>query len=260
VQTVLLEYETEPNNDMDQADEICFGKVFLSQLSSPYEEDWYTFTITEPSRIGINFIATAIPKIAGDCEDSTTVGTYRIDIRDRDNNVLMSYQNVDCSLDNGLWETGVIPAGNYYVVVFCPRLADSSHYLSSPYYIVVYNDLYFPCGVSDKLVNSAALSQKSSAYQLHLPIIDPVPYLWADFQYDPIQSTSLMFKLTNYGVLTNLEGYRACNLSTLSMIDGNYVLYIPLLIFDGVSYRADLIYVPTTDGLIWFMLSGFWAN
>jgi hypothetical protein len=260
VQTVSLEYETEPNNDMGQADEICFGKVFLSQLSSPYEEDWYTFNINKPSQIGINFITTAIPKIAGDCKDSTTVGTYRIDIRDGDNNILMSYQNVDCSLDNGLWETGVIPAGNYYVVVFCPRLADSSHYLSTPYYLAVYDGLYYPCGVSDKLVNSAALAQKSSAYQLHLPIIDPVPYLWADFQYDPIPATSLMFKLTDYGVLTNLEGYRACNLSTLSLIDGNYVLHIPLLIFNGVSYRADLTYVPTTDGQIWFMLTGFWAN
>jgi hypothetical protein len=260
VQTVLLEYETEPNNDMAQADKICFSSVFLSQLSSPYEEDWYTFTITESSRIGINFITTAIPKIAGDCKDSTTVGTYRIDIRDGDNNILMSYQNVDCSLDNGLWETGVIPAGKYYVVVFCPRLADSSHYLSTPYYLAVYDDLYYPCGNGDRLVNSAALAQKSSAYQLHLPIIDPVPYLWADFQSDPVSATSLMFKITNYGVLTNLEGYRACNLSTLSLIDGNYVLHIPLLIFDGVSYRADLIYVPTTDGLIWFMLSGFWAN
>jgi adhesin/invasin len=260
VQTVLLEYETEPNNDMAQADKICFSSVFLGQLSSPYEEDWYTFTITESSRIGINFITTAIPKIAGDCKDSTTVGTYRIDIRDGDNNILMSYQNVDCSLDNGIWETGVIPAGKYYVVVFCPRLADNSHYLSTPYYLAVYNNLYYPCGASDKLVNSAALAQKSSAYQLHLPIIDPVPYLWADFQYDPIPSTSLMFKLTNYGVLTNLDGYRACNLSTLSLTDGNYVLHIPLLIFNDVSYRADLIYMPTTDGQIWFMLSGFWAN
>jgi hypothetical protein len=261
VDIVRLEYETEPNNDMLQADGICFRNVFLGQLSSPYEEDWYTFTITESSRIGINFITTAAPADAKCDSGTTTVGTWKVDIRDSNNNVLMSYHNVDCTFDNGIWETGVVPQGTYYVVVYCPRLGGTGDiYLSDPYYMRVFNDFYFPCVDRDQSVNSATMSQKSSAYQLHLPIIDPVPYLWADFQYDPIQATSLMFKLTNYGVITNLEGYRACNLSTLSMIDGNYVLHIPLLIFDGVSYRADLIYVPTTDGLIWFMLSGFWAN
>lgn len=261
VDIVRLEYETEPNNDMLQADGICFSNVFLGQLSSPYEEDWYTFTITESSRIGINFITTAAPADAKCDSGTTTVGTWKVDIRDSNNNVLMSYHNVDCIFDNGIWETGVVPRGTYYVVVYCPRLGGTGDiYLSDPYYMRVFNDFYFPCVDRDQSVNSATMSQKSSTYQLHLPIIDPVPYLWADFQYDPIPSTGLMFKLTNYGVLTNLEGYRACNLSTLSLVDGNYVLHIPLLIFDGVSYRADLIYVPTTDGLIWFMLSGVWAN
>ena len=261
VLTVLLEYETEPNNEMVQADGICFRNVFLGQLSSPYEEDWYTFTTTESSRIGINFITTAAPADANCDSGTTTVGTWKVDIRDSDNNVLMSYHNVDCIFDNGTWETGVVPQGTYYVVVYCPRLGGTGDiYLSDPYYLRVLNDFYFPCVDRDQSVNSATLSQKDSAYRLHVPIVDTTSYLWTDFQYDPISATSLMFKLTNYGVLTNLEGYRACNLSTLSMIDGNYVLHIPLLIFDGVSYRADLIYMPTTDGQIWFMLTGFWAN
>ena len=54
--------------------------------------------------------------------------------------------------------------------------------------------------------------------------------------------------------------YSACQPSTLSLTDANYILHIPELIFDGISYRIDLTYVPTTDGLIWFMLSGVWAN
>ena len=261
VDIVRLEYETEPNNEMVQADGICFRNVFLGQLSSPYDEDWYTFTITGPSRIGINFITTAAPADAKCDSGTTTVGTWKVDIRDSDNNVLMSYHNVDCIFDNGTWETGVVPQGTYYVVVYCPRLGGTGDiYLSDPYYMRVFNDFYFPCIDRDQSVNSATLSQKDSAYRLHVPIVDTTSYLWTDFQYDPISATSLMFKLTNYGVLTNLEGYRACNLSTLSLVDGNYVLHIPLLIFDGVSYRADLIYVPTTDGLIWFMLSGVWAN
>ena len=260
VSFVQLEYETEPNNDMAHADVACFNSVYLAQLFSPYEEDWYTFTITTPSRIGINFITTAIPVIAGDCVDSTTVGTYRVDIRDGDNNVLMSYQNVDCSLDNGIWETGVVPSGKYYIVVFCPRLPDNSHYLSSVYYLAVFDNFYLPCGKSDKLTNAASLSPDASAYQLHVPIIDPAPYFWADLQYDPIPGTSQMFRVTDYGLLANLDAYRACNLSTLSLVDGNYVLHIPMVVFDGVSYRVDLTYVPTTDGQIWFMLSGVWLN
>jgi hypothetical protein len=251
---VRLEYETEPNNDMAHADAICFDNVFLSQLFNPYEEDWYTFTISQPSRISINFITTAIPAIAGDCVDSTTVGTYRVDIRDKDNNVLMSYQNVDCSLDNGIWETGVVPAGTYYVVVFCPRLPDNSHYLSSPYYIAVFDNFYLPC---NQLVNSASLSLEASAYRLTVPVIDTVPYLSADFQYDPIRS---MFWLANYKELANSNDYRFCNLSTLSLVDGNYVLRVPAVIFDGRSYRVDLTYMPTVDGTIWFMLSGAWLN
>ena len=260
VNLVRLEYETEPNNDRSQADAICFDNVFLSQLSSPYEEDWYTFTITQPSRIGINFITTAIPEIAGDCEDSTTVGTYRVDIRDVNNNVLMSYQNIDCIFDNGIWETGVVPVGTYYVVIFCPRLPDNSHYLSTPYYLAVFNNLYLPCGGGDKLVNAASLSLETSAYQLHVPAVNTTPYLWADFQYDPIPASNLMFRLTNFGVLKNLNEFRSCNLSSLSLVGGNYVLHIPVVIFEGVSYRVDFIYVPTMDGSMWFMLSGAWVN
>jgi len=260
VQIVQLEYETEPNNDKDQADRICFDYMYLSQLFSPYDEDWYTFTITEPSRIGVNFITTAAPADASCDSGTTTVGTWKVDIRDLENNVLMSRHNIDCIFDNGIWETGVVPQGTYYVVVYCPRLGGGDYYLSDSYYMSVFNDFYFPCLDKDKQANSASLAQKASTYQLRVPIINTAPYFWADFQYDPIPGTTLMFRLSDLGVLTNLNNYRYCNLSILSLVGGNYVLHIPQLIYDGVSYRADLIYVPTTDGQIWFMLSGFWAN
>ena len=257
---VRLEYETEPNNDMASADGICFNNVFLSQLSSPYEQDWYTFTITASSRIGINFITTATPADAGCDQGTTTVGTWKVDIRDSNNNILMSYHNIDCIFDNGIWETGVVPPGTYYVVVYCPRLGTGDVYLSDKYYIAVFNNFYFPCGDRDNLVNSASLTQESSAYHLYVPIVDLNPHLWLDFQYDPVQGTIPMFRLTNLGVLANLNDYRACNLTNLSQVDGNYVLRIPVLIFDGISYRVDLTYVPTMDGQLWFMLSGAWLN
>ncbi len=256
----LLEYETEPNNDMAHADRICFENIYIGQLFSPYEEDWYTFTISTPSRIGINFITTATPADAGCDKGTTTVGTWKVDIRNSDNNALMSRHNIDCVFDNGIWETGVVPPGTYYVVVYCPRLGTGDNFLSDFYYLSVVSNFYFPCGDREKLVNSASLYQEASAYQLRVPIVDTTPYLWVDFQYAPIPGASLMFRLSDSGVLTNLDGYRSCNLSSLSLVDGNYVLHIPIVILNGVSYRVDLIYVPTTDGQIWFMLSGAWLN
>lgn len=256
---VRLEYETEPNNEMSKADGICFDRVYLSQLFSPYDEDWYTFTIALPSRIGINFITTAAPADAGCDSGTTTVGTWKVDIRDKDNNILMSYHNIDCIFDNGIWETGVMPPGTYYIVVYCPRLG-GMEYLSDLYYMAVFNNFYFPCGDRDKLVNLASLALEGSTYRLHVPIIDMNPYVWADFQYDPVQGTGLMFRLSDAGVLTNLDEYRACNMANLSLVDGNYVLHVPVVMLNGISYRVELTYVPTTDAQMWFMLSGAWLN
>lgn len=140
-----VQYETETNNDMGEADTMCLDVAFNGQLSSPYDEDWYGLTNDGTSVIYINFVTTAIPKGAG-CDGSSTVGTYRVDVRDTDNNVLISYQNIDCSFDNGLWETGIQYKGNYYVVVYCPRLPDKDHYLSTPYYLTVSTSTYPLCG------------------------------------------------------------------------------------------------------------------
>ncbi len=260
VRIVQLELESESNNDMAHANGICFDNVYLGQLFSPKDEDWYTFTITTPSRIGINFITTAAPADAGCDTGTTTVGTWKVDIRDSNNEQLMSYHNIDCIFDNGIWETGVMPPGTYYIIVYCPMLGTGDYYLADTYYMSVFNEFYFPCGDNDKMVNSASLFQETTAYQLHVPIIDPAPHLWVDFQYDPIPGTSLMFRVTSYGVIENLDAYRACNMSVLSQGDGNYVLHIPVVIFNGVSYRVDLTYVPTTDGQIWFMMTGVWLN
>ncbi len=140
VKIILLQYEFEPNNEMGEANWITFGDAFSAQLASPYDVDWYVFDITQVGKIQINFITTAIPKGAG-CEGGTsTVGTYRVDVRNADNNVIMSYQNVDCNLDNGYWEAGIGSPGRYYIVVYCPRLPDNSHYLSTTYYISLFKE------------------------------------------------------------------------------------------------------------------------
>jgi hypothetical protein len=107
---------------------------------------------------------------------------------------------------------------------------------------------------------AASLSLSGSAYDLFVPTVNTTPNTWADLQYDPASSTNTMFRLINSGENPSPDAYKACQPSTLSMSDGNYVLHIPELIYGGVSYRLDLTHVPTTDGLTWFVLSGIWAN
>lgn len=147
VQIINMQYELEPNDEMQGANWITFGDAFSAQLASPYDVDWYVFDMTQVGTIKINFITTAIPEGAG-CEGKTsTVGTYRVDVRNAENNIIMSYQNVDCNLDNGYWKTGIKRPGMYYIVVYCPRLPSNAHYLSTPYYISLYketNDLCTP--------------------------------------------------------------------------------------------------------------------
>ncbi len=107
---------------------------------------------------------------------------------------------------------------------------------------------------------AASLSLTDSANRLFVPIVNTNPCLWLDFQYDPDSTMNPMFRLINSGETETLSNYSTCQPSILSLIDSNYILQIPELIFDGISYRVDLTYVPTTDGLIWFMLSGAWTN
>jgi hypothetical protein len=107
---------------------------------------------------------------------------------------------------------------------------------------------------------AASLSLTDSTYHLFVPIVNSNPNLWIDFLYIPDASTNPMFRLINFGEPVNLGDFSACQPSTLSLVNSNYVLHIPELIFGGFSYRVDLTQVPTTDGLIWFMLSGVSAN
>lgn len=107
---------------------------------------------------------------------------------------------------------------------------------------------------------AASLSLTDSAFHIFVPIVNTNPNLWLDIQYDPNATTKLMFRLVNSGEPSNPSRYSTCQPSTLSLIADNYILHIPEMIFDGISYRVDLTYVPTQDGLIWFMLSDFRPN
>jgi hypothetical protein len=106
----------------------------------------------------------------------------------------------------------------------------------------------------------ASLAMTNSAYHLFVPVVDTSPNLWVDFLYDPTSITNMMFRMTSSGETTNPDGFKACPPSTLALTTGNYVLHIPELIFDNISYRVDLTHVPSTDGLIWFMLSSAHVN
>jgi hypothetical protein len=107
---------------------------------------------------------------------------------------------------------------------------------------------------------SAALYLSDAAYRLYVPIINTNPNLWADFQYDPSLLPNMMFRLTGSGETAEPDRYLDCQPSSLYLSEAGYTLHIPELVFDGASYRVDLTHVPTGDGLIWFFVSGLWAN
>jgi hypothetical protein len=102
---------------------------------------------------------------------------------------------------------------------------------------------------------AAYLSPTDLAYHLFVPIVNTNPDLWLDLQHDPNSTTKMMFRLINSGGASIPSDYSTCRPSTLSLIGSDYLLHIPELIFEGLSYRVDLTYVPTQDGQIWFMLS-----
>ena len=110
-----------------------------------------------------------------------------------------------------------------------------------------------PCAASLSLMTDAT-------FHLHVPVVDTDPVLWIDFLYEPALSSSPMFRLVHSGDPASPSDFADCLISNLSLVNGNYILHIPELIYNGVSYRAELTYFPTTDGWIWFIPSGAWAN
>lgn len=96
----------------------------------------------------------------------------------------------------------------------------------------------------------------SEGLTVHIPIlIYNSSYFWADLQYNSSNST---LALSNAGAISgDTSAYSNCISSTMS---SGFKLHIPSLNLNGVSYWLDLQYTPTTDGLVWFAITGAGAN
>lgn len=101
----------------------------------------------------------------------------------------------------------------------------------------------------------------SSDFILQIPSISfSGSSYFADLKYEQSSTGYIMFKVTNAGTVTNPGDFGGCQSSTLSLSGGNYILHIPTLIYNSVSFWADFQYAPTSDNQIWFKLTNAGQN
>lgn len=87
-------------------------------------------------------------------------------------------------------------------------------------------------------------------YYLNVPVINfNNVFLKATFVYSPTSDGIVWFKLTGSGDVSDLSPYNNCQASTLSAA---YVLHIPEIVLNNISYTADLQYVPGSGNDILF--------
>lgn len=107
--------------------------------------------------------------------------------------------------------------------------------------------LTFYAGAAGAQNNCAA--SVSSTLLVHIPIVTYSNFnYWLDLQYNSGDST---LTVVSYAIVSNLNPYSNCTASTLS---SDFKLHIPVLIYNGVSYWADLqykdsVFVITGSGL-----------
>ena len=84
-----------------------------------------------------------------------------------------------------------------------------------------------------------------------IPVLtmDNSNYYWVLLEYDPSRS---MFKLTNIGEGAKANNYNNCQSATFYFDGANYKLHVPSVAHYESFYWADLEYVPTVDGQMWF--------
>jgi len=92
----------------------------------------------------------------------------------------------------------------------------------------------------------------SADLSLQIPMINlGGTYLWGDLLCESAVDGNLMCRVTDYGAAN--PSFSSCQDAALTT-DMN--VHIPTVIYDNSSYQADFVYVPTTDGQMWFKLVG----
>lgn len=94
----------------------------------------------------------------------------------------------------------------------------------------------------------------SANLKLHVPILTYNGQTYAvDFQYSPESD----FTLTSVSALSDPSTFSSCVPSTLTY---DFMLHIPVIMYNEVSYKVDLTYVPATDNSVRFKLTGATVN
>lgn len=130
------------------------------------------------------------------------------------------------------------------------------------------NDRFIAVGNDDTILQSGYLSGYCTAsltpYSdmtslMYVPIIDAGgSYYGCEFRCEMDASSSFMCQVTSCLIPSlPIGSYADCSHSTLS---SDLVLHIPAVIFNRISYNADLAYIPTTDGKIWVKLTSAAKN
>ena len=102
-----LMYETEPNNDMSQADEIVPGEPIKGQTHLMDNGDWFSFQST-----GNELISVSITD-----EEVSDPGRWEISIRNS-NDDIFNFTYHHTSSEETVFETAIAESGTYYVVVY----------------------------------------------------------------------------------------------------------------------------------------------
>jgi Photosynthesis system II assembly factor YCF48 len=102
-------------------------------------------------------------------------------------------------------------------------------------------------------VSGACTATLSADLSLHIPVIafDGTD-LWADESCGSATDGTVLCRVTGYGE-ANPADFKNCQAATLS---AEFDLHVPATIYSNISYEAEFEYLPTSDGQIWFKLTG----
>ena len=101
--------ETEPNDNMTQADQLKSGSTYSGQLSSCADQDWFSVTVTGPNIIQISTHHTS------DIYLWECYGNYlKLTVYDGAGNILANIVDLSCGRD---FDVGVDDEGTYYIVI-----------------------------------------------------------------------------------------------------------------------------------------------
>jgi len=118
--------ETEPNNNMGDADQLARGIPFSGQLYDCADEDWFSVTTTGPDTIQIS---TKHGYYYGDYGKICYGDDLKITVYDAQNNILSKIFGLGCGMD---FNVGVTTAGTYYIVIV-PLQLNCSYDATKPY-------------------------------------------------------------------------------------------------------------------------------